>query len=64
MNNSDWLDQVKWNSEGLVPVVTQDMHSLRLLTHAWINREALALTQAEGRAVYWSRSRQKIWRKG
>lgn len=64
MNKSDWLDQVKWNSEGLVPVVTQDAHSRRLLTHAWINREALALTQAEGRAVYWSRSRQKIWRKG
>jgi phosphoribosyl-AMP cyclohydrolase len=64
MSNTDWLDQVKWNNEGLVPVVTQDVHSLRLLTHAWINREALALTQAEGRAVYWSRSRQKIWRKG
>ena len=64
MNNTGWLDQVKWNSEGLVPVVTQDVHSLRLLTHAWINREALALTHAEGRAVYWSRSRQKIWRKG
>jgi phosphoribosyl-AMP cyclohydrolase len=64
MNNTDWLDQVKWNNEGLVPVVTQDVHSLRLLTHAWINREALMLTHAEGRAVYWSRSRQKIWRKG
>lgn len=64
MNSSNWLDQVKWNQEGLVPVVTQDVHSRRLLTHAWINREALALTQAEGRAVYWSRSRQKIWRKG
>lgn len=64
MNNSDWLDQIKWNSEGLVPVVTQDVHSRRLLTHAWINREALTLTQTEGRAVYWSRSRQKIWRKG
>lgn len=64
MNKLDWLNQVKWNDEGLVPVVTQDAHSRRLLTHAWINREALALTQAEGRAVYWSRSRQKIWRKG
>lgn len=64
MSNNDWLDRVKWNSDGLVPVVTQDVHSKRLLTHAWINREALALTQAEGRAVYWSRSRQKIWRKG
>lgn len=64
MSNNDWLDQVKWNSDGLVPVVTQDAHTKRLLTHAWINREALALTRAEGRAVYWSRSRQKIWRKG
>lgn len=64
MSNTSWLDQIKWNSDGLVPVVTQDIHTHRLLTHAWINREALALTMAEGRAVYWSRSRQKIWRKG
>lgn len=62
--NTDWLDQIKWNRDGLAPVVTQDKHSLRILTLAWINREALSLTQAEGRAVYWSRSRQKIWRKG
>jgi len=64
MSNADWLDQVKWNEEGLVPVVTQDVFSRRLLTHAWVNREALALSQTEGRAVYWSRSRRKIWRKG
>lgn len=64
MSHSAWLDQIKWNNDGLVPVVTQDSHTRRLLTHAWINREALALTLAEGRAVYWSRSRQKIWRKG
>lgn len=64
MSHTDWLDQIKWNDDGLVPVVTQDNHTRRLLTHAWINREALALTLAEGRAVYWSRSRQKIWRKG
>ncbi len=64
MSDTAWLDQIKWNDDGLVPVVTQDSLSLRLLTHAWINREALALTLAEGRAVYWSRSRQKIWRKG
>ncbi len=64
MSNADWLDQVKWNEEGLVPVVTQDVFSRRLLTHAWVNREALALSRTEGRAVYWSRSRRKIWRKG
>lgn len=64
MSRTDWLDQIKWNDEGLIPVVTQDSQTRRLLTHAWINRDALALTLAEGRAVYWSRSRQKIWRKG
>ena len=64
MKSTDWLDQVKWNDEGLVPVITQDIATHRVLTHAWINREALALTRAEGRAVYWSRSRKKIWRKG
>ena len=60
----DWLDQVRWNDDGLVPVVSQDSESGRLLTHAWMNREALALTAAEGRAVYWSRSRGRLWRKG
>lgn len=64
MSNTAWLDQIKWSADGLVPVITQDAHTLRLLTHAWINREALALTLEEGRAVYWSRSRQKLWRKG
>lgn len=61
---SSWLDQVKWNSEGLVPVITQDFQSKRVLTHAWLNRDALALAVQEGRAVYWSRSRRKLWRKG
>lgn len=60
----DWLDQVHWNGDGLVPAVSQDADSGRLLTHAWMNREALALTAAEGRAVYWSRSRRRLWRKG
>jgi phosphoribosyl-AMP cyclohydrolase len=64
MSNTSWLDQIKWGTDGLVPVITQDARTLRLLTHAWTNREALALTLAEGRAVYWSRSRQKLWRKG
>jgi phosphoribosyl-AMP cyclohydrolase len=59
-----WLEEVKWDERGLVPVVTQDAESGRLLTHAWINREALQLSWQEGRAVYWSRSRQQIWRKG
>lgn len=64
MQNTEWLDEVQWDQNGLVPVVTQDADSKRILTHAWINRDALALTVQEGRAVYWSRSRQKLWRKG
>ena len=59
-----WLDAIKWNTEGLVTVVTQDFQSGDVLTQAWMSREALALTVTEGRAVYWSRSRKKIWRKG
>lgn len=59
-----YLDQIKWSPDGLVPVVAQDAHSGRLLTQAWINREALQLAVTEGRAVYWSRSRGKLWRKG
>ena len=59
-----WLDQVKWSADGLVPVVTQDHKTGRILMQAWVNREALGLSVAEGRAVYWSRSRAKLWRKG
>jgi len=58
------LDAVHWNREGLAPVITQDFASGRVLMLAWMNRDALALTLAEGRAVYWSRSRQRLWRKG
>jgi len=61
---TSFLDQVKWNSDGLVPVVTLESESGRLLMQAWLNREALATTVAERRAVYWSRSRQALWRKG
>lgn len=64
MSETAWLDRIKWDANGLVPVITQDADSGRVLTLAWINRDALQLTQQEGRAVYWSRSRQKIWRKG
>ncbi len=59
-----YLDQIQWNEHGLVPVITQDAGSGRVLTQAWINREALQTTVIEGRAVYWSRSRAKLWRKG
>lgn len=59
-----WLDAVTWDANGLVAAVAQDAASGRVLTVAWMNREALAATAAEGRAVYWSRSRQRLWRKG
>ena len=59
-----WLDAVAWDANGLVAAVAQDAASGRVLTVAWMNREALAATAAEGRAVYWSRSRQRLWRKG
>lgn len=61
---SSYLDQVKWNDQGLVPVITQDAGSGRILMQAWINREALQTAVSEGRATYWSRSRAKLWRKG
>ncbi len=63
-SNTDWLDQVRWNADGLVPAIAQDHVTGRVLMLAWMNREALRLTCAEGRAVYWSRSRNKLWRKG
>jgi phosphoribosyl-AMP cyclohydrolase len=63
-NAEEWLEQVKWNADGLIPAITQDYTSGRVLTLAWMNRTALQLTCAEGRAVYWSRSRGRLWRKG
>lgn len=60
----DWIEQLAWTDDGLVPVVTQDASSGRLLTQAWMNREALARTAREGLAIYWSRSRQQLWQKG
>ncbi len=61
---TDWLDRVNWNSDGLVPAIAQDWESGRVLMQAWVNREALDLAVQENRAIYWSRSRQKLWRKG
>jgi phosphoribosyl-AMP cyclohydrolase len=58
------LDQVRWNEQGLVPAIAQDAESGAVLMMAWMSRESLAATVAEGRAVYWSRSRQALWRKG
>ncbi len=62
--NEAWLDEVKWTDEGLVPVIAQDAGSGEVLMFAWMNREALMLTVKEGHAVYWSRSRKRLWRKG
>ena len=61
---SSFIDQIKWNNDGLVPVITQDAASGRVLMHAWANKEALQNSVKEGRAVYWSRSRSGLWRKG
>ena len=59
-----YLDQVAWNEQGLAPAIAVDATSDKLLMQAWVNREALATAVAEKRAVYWSRSRGKLWRKG
>jgi phosphoribosyl-AMP cyclohydrolase len=59
-----FLDAVRWNADGLVPAIAQDAASGRVLTLAWMNREALERTAASGEAHYWSRSRGKLWRKG
>ena len=61
---TDWLDQIKWNEAGLVPAIAQDAETGVNLMVAWMNRDALQETVETSRAVYWSRSRKKIWRKG
>ncbi|BCD97558.1 phosphoribosyl-AMP cyclohydrolase [Marinagarivorans cellulosilyticus] len=67
MNNApkaSFLDDVKWTPDGLVPAIAQDAKTGRILMMAWMNRDALAETARTGYAVYWSRSRQALWRKG
>ncbi len=59
-----WLNEIKWDAQGLVPVIAQDATSGAVLMFAWMNREALEKTAAIGQAVYWSRSRRKLWHKG
>ena len=59
-----WLDALKWDADGLIPAIAQDAASGRVVMFAWMNRESLEATLACGNAVYWSRSRQRLWRKG
>ena len=63
-SSENWLDEVNWNADGLVSVVAQDEFSGRVLTLAWMNRDALHSTVESGYATYWSRSRNRLWRKG
>ena len=60
----DWLDSIKWNEAGLVPAIAQELGSNDVLMLAWMNRDALAETAATGYAVYWSRTRGRLWHKG
>ena len=59
-----WLDEIKWTADGLVPVIAQEYATGKVMMFAWMNRESLAETVQTGKAVYWSRSRQQLWRKG
>lgn len=62
--SEQWLDRIRWNPDGLVPVVVQDALDGKVLMLAWMNRDAFAQTVSGGQVVYWSRSRQRLWRKG
>lgn len=62
--NEEWLDRIQWTADGLVPVIAQETGSGRVLMLAWMNHEALQQTVARGEAVYWSRSRRRLWHKG
>ena len=62
--NDNWLNKINWSNEGLVPAIAQDSATGRVLMVAWMNRESLELSTKTGVAVYWSRSRKKLWKKG
>lgn len=64
MSADTWLNKINWSDDGLVPVIAQESESGKVLMFAWMNREALKLTVEKGEAVYWSRSRKKLWHKG
>lgn len=62
--SEEWLDEIKWTDDGLVPAIAQEVGTGKILMFAWMNRESLKLTVETGHAVYWSRSRHKLWHKG
>ena len=62
--SADWLNEINWDKDGLVPAIAQETGTGKILMMAWMNRESLELSVNEGRAIYWSRSRGKLWRKG
>ncbi|PIE44184.1 MAG: phosphoribosyl-AMP cyclohydrolase [Gammaproteobacteria bacterium] len=62
--HNNWLDQIQWNDDGLIPAIAQDIDTNDVLMMAWMSPESLRLTVEEQRAVYWSRSRARLWRKG
>lgn len=62
--SDNWLDAIKWDADGLVPAIAQEVGTGTILMMAWMNRESLALTRESGHAVYWSRSRKRLWHKG
>lgn len=64
MHADTWLNKINWSEDGLVPVITQEAGSGKILMFAWMNRDALKMTVEKGEAVYWSRSRKKLWHKG
>jgi len=61
---AQWLAEIRWDEQGLIPAIAQDYQTGRVLMVAWMNAESLQLTVQENRAIYWSRSRKKLWRKG
>ena len=63
MAQATWMNRIKWDDHGLVPVIAQEVGSNDVLMFAWMNRDALARTAEIGQAVYWSRSRKKLWHK-
>lgn len=64
MSSDTWLSKINWSEDGLIPVIAQEAGSGKILMVAWMNRDALKLTVEKGEAVYWSRSRKKLWHKG
>ncbi len=64
MSQNSWLNEIEWDEKGLIPAIAQEAETGKILMVAWMNREALELSVKEGRAIFWSRSRKKLWRKG